>query len=456
MIGIGISLTRIAVAAAGAGGGPPVTITATGTEFLAAASASYRVTAGKLYLQATAGNNFSAFTFLVKGSDASLTMQNDAAYYDGAVVVSVDGGAYSVATNAGAVYTLFAGLADAWHKVSIKTGGIWGANNLHLVPAAAVLSVTGVGAGWLAPTSWLHPGDVNALIHTTGALTDNVTEYIPAKVMAQPYPAVSNVGSIRFRSSATKLFLFAQSDFPLAYIFYSRNGGAPVRVAVPGNGTVVEGFDGTAATYTVWSNSGRYLSVGSDATIVDVGTKKRIDQFGDSITAGDSGSGTGAQTNTRGDVETLGVAANLGFAGATYGISGLTIEGLNTAISTILAALPAASSTDMAVLAIGRNDVGIGFDALRQTYFNAIVAALLAKGYGRVICRAVLPDASSWDAFNTVMQALVTARADPKVVFVPTSTWTGVTTSDGVHPDQDGYLTLRGYAITAYTPHIPT
>ena len=185
----------MAIIAAGAGGGPPVTITATGTEFLAAASASYRVTAGKLYLQSSVAGNFSAFTFLVKGSDASLTLQNDAAYYDGAVVVSVDGGAYSVAANAGAVYTLYSGLTDAWHKVSIKTGSIWGANNLHLVPAAAVLSVTGVGAGWLAPTSWLHPGDVNALIHTTGALTDNVTDYVPAKVMAEPYLNASNVGT---------------------------------------------------------------------------------------------------------------------------------------------------------------------------------------------------------------------------------------------------------------------
>jgi lysophospholipase L1-like esterase len=180
-----------------------------------------------------------------------------------------------------------------------------------------------------------------------------------------------------------------------------------------------------------------------------------MDQFGDSITAGDSGSGMGTQTNTTGDVDTLGVAANLGFAGATYGISGLTIEGLETALPTILAALPAASSADMAVLAIGRNDVGTGFDAPRQTYFNNIVDALLAKGYGRVICRAVLPDASSWDSFNTTMQSLVTARANPKVVYVPTSTWTGVTTSDSVHPDQAGYLTLRGYAITAYAPHIP-
>jgi len=452
-ISIGLSFTAIA-AAAGAGGGPPVTITATGTEFLAAASASYRVTAGKLYLQASVGANFSAFTFLVKGSDASLTMQNDAAYYDGAVVVSVDGGAYSVAANTGAVYTLFSGLTDAWHKVSIKTGGIWGANNLHLVPAAAVLSVTGVGAGWLAPNAWLHSGDVNALIHTTGALTDNVTDYVPAKALGEPVASTSNVGTIRFRSAATKLFLFATSSFSTAYVFYSRNGGTPVRIAVPGNGTVVEGFDGTAATYNVWSNSGRFLSVGSDAAIVDVGTKKRMDQFGDSITAGDSGAGAADQN--RGDVDTLGVASALGFAGATYGLSGQTIATLKTNIVTTLAALPAAGSLDVAVLAIGRNNLVDSMDATEQSDFNIIVDALVAKGYGRVICRGVLPEAFPFTAFNSVMEGLVTARADSKVVYVNTNSWAGIATGDGTHPTIAGYATIRGYAIPAYTPHIPS
>lgn len=440
------------IAAAGAGGGPPVTITATGTEFLAAASASYRVTAGKLYLKATsAAENVSAFTFMVKGSDASLTMQNDAAYYDGAVVVSVDGGAYSVATNVGAIYTLFSGLVDAWHKVSIKTGSIWGANNLHLVPAAAVLSVTGVGAGWLAPNAWLHPGDVNSLVHTTGALINNLTDYIPAKLMEAPVASVSNVGTIRFKAAATKLFVFASAPF----VFYSRNGGAPVRVSVPGNGTVIEGFDGTEAIFNVWSTSGYYLSAGADAPVVDVGTKKRMDQFGDSITAGDSLAGVADQN--RGDVDALGVAAALGFAGSTYGKSGLTIAGLATDIGTLLGALPAAGSLDMAVLAIGRNDLVDGMDSTEQSDYNAIVDALIAKGYGRVLCRGVLPESGGpFAAFNATMESLVTARADPKVVYINTNTWAGIATGDGVHPTIAGYATIRGYAIPAYTPHIPS
>lgn len=436
---------------AAAGGGTPVTITATGTEFLAAASASYRVTAGKLYLKATSGSeNVSAFTFMVKGSDATLTLQNDASYYDGAVLVSVDGGAHTTAANVGATYTLFSGLTDAWHKISIKTGGIWGANNLHLVPSAAVLSVTGVGAGWLAPTEWLHPGDVNPLIHTTGALINNLTDYVPAKLMEAPVASVSNVGTIRFKAAATKIFIFASAPF----VFYSRNGGAPVRVSVPGNGTVIEGFDGTEAIYNVWSSSGYYLSAGTDAPVVDVGLKKSMAQFGNSITAGDSLVGSADQN--RGDVDTLGVAAALGFAGETYGLSGQTIATLATNIGIILAALPPAGPLDVAVLSIGRNDLAGGMDSTEQADYNSIVDDLVAHGYGRVLCRGVLPEgATVYTAFNSTIESLVTSRADPKVVYINTNTWAGIATGDGVHPTIAGYATIRAFAIPAYTPHMP-
>lgn len=441
----------MAIIAAGAGGGPPVTITATGAEFIAAQAASYRDAGSKLYLLSTGGGNVSSFVALIKGSSATLDLRNDASYYPGAARVSVDGGAFSDASVVGSVYTLFDGLTDAWHTVTIETGSIWGVSNIHLLPAVVALSVTGVDAAWVAPNYWLHAGESNGLIHTTGAVAANVADYVPPNVLVAPVTNTSNVGTIRFRSAATKLFIFASSS----HVFYSRNGGAPIRISTSGRGAVVEGFDGTAATYNVWSAGGRYLSVGADAALVDVGAKRRMDQFGDSITAGDSVAGSADQTT--GDVDTLGVAAALGFAGATYGISGQTIATLATNITPTLAALPAAGASDVAILAIGRNDLAGDMDSTEQTNYNAIVDALLTQGYGRVICRGVLPESGGpFTAFNTTMESIVTARADPKVVYINTNAWSGIATGDGVHPTIAGYGTIRGYAIPAYTPHIPS
>jgi GDSL-like Lipase/Acylhydrolase family len=429
----------------------PTTVTATGTQFLAAASASYRATASKLYLQSTTGNNVSSFTFLAKGTAATLDLRNDAASYPNAVRVSVDGGALNIAPNVGSVYTLFTGLSDTWHRVTIQTGTAWGVNNLHLLPSGTALSVTGVDAAWVAPSYWLHPGDSGSLFHTTGALGANVTDYLPANVLVPAVTNTSNVGTVRFRAAATKLFIYSNTNC----LFYSRNGGAPVRVPVTANtGTVIEGFDGTEATYSVWSNGGRFVSVGTDAPLVDVGAKKRMDQFGDSITAADSVAGTADQN--RGDSDVLGVAAALGFAGATYGISGQTIAALKTNIVTQLAALPAAGPLDVAVLAIGRNNLVGDMDATEQADYSAIIDSLLAKGYGRVLCRGVLPDSQVWTAFNATMSSVVAAKADARAVYINTNSWTGIANGDGTHPTIAGYATIRVYAIAAYAPHMPT
>lgn len=427
------------------------TVTATGSQFLASASASYRVATSKIYLQSTTGSNVSSFTFLAKGSSAKLNLRNDVSSFPNAVRVSVDGGPLNIAPNVGSIYTLFSGLSDTWHRVTIQTGTAWGVDNLHLLPTGSALSVTGVDAAWVAPSYWLHPGDAGSLFHTTGALGANATDYLPASVLVPAVTNTSNVGTVRFRSAATKLFMYSNTNC----LFYSRNGGAPVRVPVVANtGTVIEGLDGTEATYSVWSNGGRFVSVGTDAPLVDVGVKKRMDQFGDSITAADSIAGTADQN--RGDSDVLGVAAALGFAGASYGISGQTIAQLKTNIVTQLAALPAAGPLDVAVLAIGRNDLTGDMDATEQSDYAAIIDLLVAKGYGRVLCRGVLPDSQVWTAFNNGISSVVTAKADPKVVYVNTNSWSGIATGDGTHPTIAGYATVRGYAIPAYTPHIPT
>ena len=88
-----------------------------------------------------------------------------------------------------------------------------------------------------------------------------------------------------------------------------------------------------------------------------------------------------------------------------------------------------------------------------------MIDSLLAKGYGKVFCRGILPPHDSnanaiAQAANVTLKSLVDARANPNVIWIDTSTWTGYTSTDGVHPDAAGYLTLATHAYAAYLPYI--
>jgi lysophospholipase L1-like esterase len=271
---------------------------------------------------------------------------------------------------------------------------------------------------------------------------------LPISVNSSPATTASgsSVPSLRFRTTATKLLIQSSNNF----VYVSIDGAAPTKydtsntTALATQVFTVSGLSGDHV-YNVWASnnvSSSRFSVASDASIIDLSSKRRLDQWGDSLTGGDQ-PGAGLS----GDVETMSVASVLGMVGSTYGIGGETIAGLAGRMANNVTG-KTASASDVCIIAIGRNDTV--WDATAITNYTAIISAALAK-YGRVLCRGVLPEgANLFPTVNNGISALVTSIANANVVFVNTSSWSGIATADGVHPTAAGYVTVRGYAAAAY------
>ena len=147
------------------------------------------------------------------------------------------------------------------------------------------------------------------------------------------------------------------------------------------------------------------------------------------------------------------VAAALGFVGSTNGVSGQTTGGGKAMIDAALA-MKTVTANDVAILALGGNSGSGGIDSTEQTDYALCIDKLLAKGYGKVLCRGILPNIGAPElvnAANVTLKAVMDAKANPKLIWIDTITWTGFETLDNTHPTANGYLTLAGYAIPAYT-----
>ncbi|MNC27678.1 hypothetical protein D3C75_758590 [compost metagenome] len=242
----------------------------------------------------------------------------------------------------------------------------------------------------------------------------------------------------------------------------SKNGGFPTFYSVSDEATapsrsLVIPCDGSTSVYNVWDSgngraAGGIFAVAGDSTFLDIGTRRRMDQYGDSITYGSGPNATSC------DTETMHVAAKLGFVGSTTGISGQTITGAKAMLDSSLPGRTV-SSSDIAILALGGNSAENGIDSTEQADYNILIDKLLTKGYGKVFCRGILPVVNSGAnaivvTANGVLKSLVDARANPNVIWIETVDWTGATSVDGVHPDASGYITLSTYAYNAYLPYI--
>ena len=257
----------------------------------------------------------------------------------------------------------------------------------------------------------------------------------------------SNCPSIRISTNSTELVILTHS----AAVYVSVDGAAPTKYTqTAGIAVVITGLSGTH-TYNIWCSDVFRLYVGIlSGSFSNVTDKKRLDQFGDSITQGGSGG-----FSTQGDVETFAAASALGYVGGTYGVGGNTIAALNTRLDTVLAAKTVTGS-DVAIIAVGRND-GATASGTRQSGYVSIINKLIAKGYGKILCRSVLRDGDgdSYPLINADIAAAVTTVADAKAVYVDIEGWSPVATHDDVHPIEAGYITMRGYAIADYPAYLP-
>jgi hypothetical protein len=386
----------------------------------------------------------------ITGTEALLTVVRSSGSVDGSsIAVSIDGGNFANAPLSGGRCVLFSGLSDTPHKIAIKAGDGYGIS-VGVPNSGTVLSVTGVSPSIDTPVQQMKMFDGNALYDTRSkkvALSGGYLSYTPSNIASGNVKY--SVGQ-RFKTNATKLFVASGSR----YVYVSVDGGAPARYdryVTPALNFHIVDLDGEIHTYNVWtkdvnltSNVG-LLSVGVNGTVYDVGTKLRLEQFGDSITEGTGSTGTG-------EVETHGVAAHFGMLGASYGVSGEKTAGLKARLPALLTNL-APSPTDVAVLAIGRNDDLVTEGPTFEADYQDVVDMLIAV-YGKVFCRGVLPEATTWPVGNAKIAAVVTAMDNPNVVFIDTSAWTGINKSDGTHPSDAGYDTLEEYCKTAYAPYL--
>lgn len=406
--------------------------------------------AGRIYLSAaSAGNNTGGTLWCgwIKGTGATLVANSGLSA--GALVVSVDGGAYANAADVSFTYTLFSGLADAEHFVVIKIGASHGFD-VYLNRTGNILNVTGSGTYVMMPRDWVYPGVTDALGVAAGMTRANETNYAPARSKRSIYTNLSNVGSARIRGNFQKLIIASNGNSGFAEVWVSVDGAAPTKYALPltpGVGGYCYELTGLSGvhTYAVWTNlSGIIFSAAGDGAHVDIGSKRQIHQFGDSITTGNTG-------NVQGEVDIFRIAAAMGYAALTAGVNGQTIEQLDTALDTYLAALTV-TSDDVAILASGRNNYGAWVEAT-DTAYSSLITKLVNKGYGKIICRGLLPDANrtlTYAAENGYIQALVTAAANVNVVFLAGSGCPAFGSGDNVHPNASGYATIAAYFDPLY------
>lgn len=251
----------------------------------------------------------------------------------------------------------------------------------------------------------------------------------------------------------------------MRWVVVSTDGGAPtiydLGAATPA-AKVITGLSGVHTYAIAASGSDRATNTLAVGGILGAGGRvapgrPRFDQYGDSITEGVAPSTSPAH----GDVVRAAFALNR--VPSNYGISGLTIPQCRDVIIQVLSR-KTITSADMAVLASGRNnanggsggasDTGLTSDEV--TAYTDSCNRLLAAGYGLVLARGVTP--GSFPNRNAQMKAAVEAINNPKLKWIETSTWTGISTEapgnnavDGLHPSDRGYVKMTDdYALPAY------
>ena len=425
----------------------PTTVNFTAAQFIPGFSGSISTTknASRVYARGA----LTLWCGWITGTEAKLTSPSDYGDNAGSIQVSVNNAEFVSAPNTGSVYTLFTGLPHATYFVQVRWV-LQMANAPYVASSGNVLTVTGQPPALVPAANWIQAGADSATGLYSAGITANDAGYVPP-LQAQSNTTIgSNVGSVKIRGAFTKIVATCHS------VGVSKNGGVPTFYFVAGEDynpprAVEIPCDGSVATYNVWDNGngkdfGGHFSVSGNSTLLDIGVRRKLDQFGDSITYG---SGPGA---TSVNTETMAVAAALGFVGSTNGVSGQTITGGKAMIDAALA-LKTVTSNDVAILALGGNSASGGIDSTEQADYGILIDKLLAKGYGKILCRGILPnigDQNLVNSCNATLKSIMDAKANSKLVWIDPTTWTGFETLDNTHPTANGYLTLATYAIPAY------
>jgi lysophospholipase L1-like esterase len=399
-------------------------------------------TAGRMYLAALQ----TIWAGMITGTEAVL-LATGGAQATGSFQVSIDGGAWTDCVyTPTSQYTLFTGLPHAARFVAVRASSAQG-TFAYAPTTGNMLRVTGQPPSVTPYANWSQPGD--GLMPSSQAMIASSAGYTPTMSPDGNDVVKQNIGSIALRGTFTELVVLALSR----YAFVSVDGAMPTRYDLTdnlGRPKRITGLSGLH-TYYVWSgpvNGVTSNQVSSRIMAAGLGAKETFSigrhmQLGDSITRGETAS-------SRGDTDTFLTAAARGKIGQNFGVGGDTATMVDTRLTTILAELPALTAADEAVIAVGRNGSG------GLTPVTSMINKLLTAGCTKIIVRGVLAESGLDPATsNAELQTIVASFADARVKFCDVSTWTGVEKSDGVHPTDAGYITMRGYTVPAYQALFP-
>ncbi|MBS0480680.1 MAG: hypothetical protein JSR96_00715 [Proteobacteria bacterium] len=435
------------------------------------------IAAGKTYTTVSADQGqAAAWVGVIRGTDARVRMSADfSTNLSDLLRVSVDGGPFASpgAPDANGEYALFAGLADGPHFVAFmpKLIGGTGANLYAFMPSTGnVLRVTGSSPDVSVAGEWTQIGDANAKTTKPMGLIPTGSDGRHGASRTPLNRAAWNTGSFTGtqRTGTQNLIALATASPELWVV-------SQYRYVHLWDGTVLSQFDSTTAmgigadmvrvhritglsgqkTYHVFGGANATTPVGAWFSVgVPAGQSfaslplPQAHLFGDSITQGVDPTAASDDRNS-GFVDLFRAFARRGYAVGNFGSGGWTAGNLDTNLAGMLAVLNV-SASDVAHVAIGQNATPTAAE------ITSIASKLIAKGYGKVIFRGVLPVITgSHPAKNTVISGALNAMADPRIRYIDPNSWTELAVNtpgvrnDGIHFLPSGYdLLLNRMDVT--------
>jgi hypothetical protein len=414
----------------------------------------------------------STLTFYARGTECKVNLYQALA---NGFSYSIDDGAWTLCGGGAgfADFTLFTGLTDTEHLVRLVSSVGYNGGGAATRASGNIVTITGVtpsvrpvGTMYHAldpalPGQWI--GLTSAAIGAPTTPAYRVPSLLVPAVVANTQQFSFNNSNFTLRGRGSEIWIF--SAVPRAR--YAVDGADWSDVTFPANlgerscmRRVASGLDAsTDHTYRVIGSLntsfggkptyGMALGPYSTATYGTAPTETRIIMVGDSITQAMNAAG---QYTGNGDLfisaQALGcVGLHIGKGGQQV-VSGTPRDSLVDNIDAILAVT---SVFDVGILAIGANDGGTSEAAFKAAYQTCVEKIRDASTTGKVLCRGITPSGAS---VSTWISDVVTTMADPDIVFIDTTTWTGIATFDGQHPTDAGFITMAGYEETAYAPYV--
>jgi len=425
------------------------------------------------------------------------------------ITASVDGGAFSNltlpgSTNTYSSVTVFTGLSDASHSVTIRLVGT-NANMFYLAATSAI-SVTGASPALTANSTFsgmtfynvadLLPLGVEGDWGLTQVSGFSLGYQRPACLLAKTPDA-----SMRFRSNATTIRVFAQINNTWVKIYQdgvavgsktrllAANTNPAVTINTMGWVTLATGLDGSWHDYTIveCDTGGAVIAgVGTIGGTIDLSStgvyprRGAIVGIGDNIISGQSGT---SADSTLGVLWKLGLATNRpvhngGIDSSTLmGASGTPGTEFRYTDGTGYAAL-GNSTVDYVLVCVGINDINVASPVpttnFQKSYQNMLTGIRKSVGPNtKILALGMLPTTTTngganRSTYNTSISAAVTAVSDANTSYISTDTLWGTGGSpptstqinanvngDGLNPTATGYdglVSLLQPYITTWSP----